>query len=128
MELTKIIGLGLMSLVLITLLKNYHKEFAVPVTVATGVIFFLYVLTAIDSIFSYVRELCEQVGVDIVYIEVLFKVIGISYLCEFASSVCRDSGESAIAVKIDLAGKLLILSSSLPVFSELLKIVMKILP
>ena len=57
----------------------------------------------------------------------MFKVIGVSYMCEFMSAVCKDAGESSIAVKIDVAGKLVILSASLPVFKELIDLISRVL-
>lgn len=128
MELLKIIGLGFAAVMASVMIKHYKPEFSVPIIVVGGCIFFAYIITAVTGIFDYVRNICDQVGIDIAYIEILFKVVGISYLCEFASAVCKDSGESAVAVKIDIAGKLLILTASLPVFTELVKVVTKILP
>ena len=53
---------------------------------------------------------------------------GIAILTEFAVSICKDSGESAIASKIDLGGKVIVISMSIPIISALLEIIMKIIP
>ena len=56
----------------------------------------------------------------------MFKVIGISYICESISSICKDAGESSVATKVDIASKLIILSASLPVFKELVNVITKV--
>lgn len=126
--LLKLVGFAFCFILLISFVKEYRKEFALPVSVCAGVLFFYYILGETDGIFRKVREIAETVGVDILYMEIIFKIIGISYICEFASAVCRDSGQTAFSVKIDLAGKLLILSASLPIFTELIQVITKILP
>ena len=56
------------------------------------------------------------------------KITGIAFLTEFAVSICKDSGESAIASKIDLGGKAIIIGMSIPIISALLELIIKILP
>ena len=52
---------------------------------------------------------------------------GIAYLSEFAVSICKDSGENAIASKIDLGGKVMIISMSIPIISSLLEVILKLI-
>ena len=56
------------------------------------------------------------------------KITGIAILTEFAVSICQDSGESSIASKIDIGGKVIIITMSLPIISSLLEIMLKVLP
>ena len=59
---------------------------------------------------------------------ILIKITGIAFLTEFGVSICKDSGETAIASKIDLGGKILIISMSIPIITALLETVVRILP
>ena len=59
---------------------------------------------------------------------IILKVTGIAFLTEFGVSICKDSGETAIANKIDLAGKILIIAISIPIISALLELTLKLLP
>ena len=59
---------------------------------------------------------------------ILLKITGIAFLTEFAVSICNDSGETAIANKIDLGGKIIIIAISIPIISALLELIIKILP
>ena len=58
----------------------------------------------------------------------IVKIVGIAFLAEFAVSICKDSGESAIASKIELGSKIIIISMSVPIISSLLELIVKILP
>ena len=89
-------------------------------------IFLLSICNNVELVFENIRTVCTNVGIKVVYIEIMFKVIGISYMCEFISAVCKDAGESSIAMKVDVAGKLIILTASLPVFKELIDVIAKV--
>ncbi len=58
----------------------------------------------------------------------LIKITGIAILTEFAVSICKDSGENAIASKIDMGGKAIMVSLSIPIMASLLETILKILP
>ena len=62
------------------------------------------------------------------FLGILLKITGIAFLTEFAVSVCKDSGETAIASKVDLGGKVIIIAISIPIISSLLETVIKVLP
>ena len=128
MTLVKLVGIVFCFVFIILLVKNYRQEYVVPISVCAGAWLFFQIIGQVDLIFNKVLNIADIVGVDILYIEILLKIIGISYICEFASAVCADSGQTAFGVKIDLAGKLLILSSSIPIFTSLIEIITAILP
>ena len=62
------------------------------------------------------------------FLKILVKITGIAFLIEFAVSICKDSGESAIASKVDLGGKVIIVTMSIPIISSMLETILKILP
>ena len=68
--------------------------------------------------------MAEQAGVAEGYFGIVLKVIGIAYLSQFASQLCADAGEGAVAAKIELAGKALIMAVSIPVLTEVLHVVL----
>jgi len=126
MDILKILGIALAVTVLSAILKNYRPEFSVSVIVVFGTLFLLYICKSAENVFEGIRDICDGAGIKTIYLEIMFKVIGVSYMCEFISSVCRDAGESSIAVKVDVAGKLIILSASLPVFRELINLITRV--
>lgn len=127
MMLLKLIGAVFCIVFLIILIKQYKPEFALPLSVCAGAWILYGIIGQVSDLMKNIRKISETVGMNILYSELLFKIIGISYVCEFASAVCKDCGEGAFGVKIDLAGKLIILSSSIPVFTEILKLISAIL-
>lgn len=123
MSMFKIMALSVVCVILSSVVKNYRKEFSIYIVLAAALIFFLAVSEYTEKIFEYINAMCDRVGVDTEFAEIILKVTGIAYLAEFTSSVCRDSGESALAFKVDLAGKLIILCSSLPMLQTLIETV-----
>ena len=70
----------------------------------------------------------KEVDVEFRYLDVALKIIGVSYLARFAAQICRDAGEGAIAIKVEMAAKVVILALSLPVIRALIQLVIQILP
>jgi len=67
--------------------------------------------------------MAERAGLESRYLAIVIKIIGVAYLCQFAAELCRDVGEGAIAGKIELAGKVMILTLSMPIIDHLLDLV-----
>ncbi len=80
------------------------------------------------ALFSYYKIFRKKHGVNGEFLGILIKITGISFLTEFASSVCKDAGETAIANKVDLSGKVIIVAISIPIISALLETLIKVLP
>ena len=81
----------------------------------------LLTLTKLEPIVSVIQKLSLNIPIDTSYIVLILKVIGISYLIEFGKDICKDAGENAIANKIEIAGKVIIVSISIPVVTAVLE-------
>jgi len=127
LDIVKIIGIGLIALLIIVILKQYKPEFAVYVSLIAGVLIFFMVLDKLSGIISILTTLANKTNINSQYIQILLKITGIAILTEFAVSICKDSGEAAIASKIDLGGKVVIISISIPIIVALLEVIIKIL-
>lgn len=66
--------------------------------------------------------------VNIVYVETILKIIGIAYIAEFAAQITKDAGQGAIASKIELAGKILILAMAIPILTVLIETIIQLIP
>ena len=128
MEIVKIIGVGLIALIIIIILKQYKPEFVIYVSLLAGAIILLLSLDKISGIISLLNNLSTKANVNNQFLAILLKITGIAFLTEFAVSICKDSGETAIASKIDLGGKVIIVGMSIPIISALLELMIKILP
>ncbi len=127
MEIVKIIGIGLISLIIIVILKQYRPEFVVYVSLIAGVLILSIVLSKISAIVELLKSLTNATSINGQFLTLLIKITGIAFLTEFAVSICKDTGESAIANKIDIGGKVVIVGMSIPIISGLLETIVKVL-
>ena len=118
-DIIKIIGIGFISLIIIIILKEYKKDFVVYAELIGGAIILYFCIDYLKRIIDFINKL-SVTGISNSFIILLVKITGISILTEFAVSICRDMGETAIASKVDLGGKLLIVSLSIPIISATL--------
>ena len=128
MDIIKIIGVGLIALIIIIIVKQYRPEFTMYVSVAAGIIILLLVMDKLSSIIELLTNLANKTSINNEFIFLLIKITGIAILTEFASSVCKDSGETAIASKVDMGGKIIIIAMSIPIIASLLETILKVLP
>ena len=112
----KIIGIGLVALIIIILLKQYKPEFAIYISLLAGVLILLLVMDQLTEIILLLQSLASKASINS------------TFLAEFAVSVCKDAGEGAIASKIEIGSKIIIIAMSIPIISSLLEIILKILP
>ncbi|MDR0978746.1 MAG: stage III sporulation protein AD [Lachnospiraceae bacterium] len=128
MDIVKIVGVGLISLIIIIILKQYKPEFVVYVSIIAGAIILMLVMDKLQGIVSLLTSLSNKSGLNNQFLVILLKITGIAFLTEFAVSICKDSGETAIASKIDIGGKIIIISISIPIIYALLEIILQIMP
>ena len=128
METIKIIGIGLITLIIIVIIKQYKPEFAIYVSLISGVLIIFLVLDKLIGIINILTNLSKKSGINAEYLSILLKITGIAILTEFGISICKDAGETAIANKIEFGGKIIIISISIPIISALLEVIMQIIP
>lgn len=128
MDIIKIICIGLIALIVIIIIKQYRPEFAVYVSLIAGALILLLILDKMSGVINLLTNLANKTSINKDFIFLLIKITGIAFLTEFAVSICKDAGESAIATKIDMGGKVMIVAISIPIISSLLETIVKILP
>ena len=128
MEIIKIVGIALIALIIIIMLKQYRPEYAIFISILTGILILFLVMDRLTGVINLIQSIQSKYSVNTTFIALLIKITGIAFLSEFAVSICKDSGESAIANKIELGSKIIIISMSIPIISSLLEIILKILP
>lgn len=128
MEIVKIIGIAISAVAITVIIKQYKPEFTVYISlIASSIILFL-LLDKFSGIVNLITNLANRMNGASEFLKILIKITGIAFLTEFAVSICKDSGESAIGAKVDLAGKTIIVTMSIPIISSMLETVLKILP
>ena len=128
MDIIKIIGIGLIALIIIVIIKQYRPEFTIYVSLIAGALIIMLIMDKISPVIDLLKNLSNKTAINNEFLILLIKITGIAFLTEFAVSICKDSGESAIANKVDMGGKVIIISMSIPIIASLLESIVKILP
>lgn len=119
---------GLTAVLLAVQLKSVKSEYGVYLVMAAGVFIFLYGLGKMEVILDTLAQIRDSIQIESIYLDMLLRMIGIAYVAEFASGICRDAGYAALGSQIEIFGKLSILAVSMPVFGALLETVQSFLP
>lgn len=128
MEIVQIVGLGLISTVLILLVKEQKPMFAFLLAAFSGIAIFLFLIGKIESVIRVLEDLANRSGVNLIFLKTIMKIIGIAYIAEFGAQITRDAGQEGLAAKIELAGKVLIMVMAIPIITVIVETVMKLLP
>ena len=119
MNIIQISFIGLSSVFIAIQFKETKKEYSILIMIAAAIIIFTLSVSKLNLMFQTINSIKDKLGISYQYVEILFKIVGISYICEFSSDICKDSGFGAISNQIQIFGKLSILLVSLPVFLNL---------
>lgn len=120
MELLKIVLIGIVFSVIIIIIKQIKPEFSPIILIAASCVILAHIIHYIGNIVLDIDNIITQTGINKDLFVIILKIIGIGYLVEFGAGICNDSGNQSIADKIILAGKIIILSVSMPIISNLL--------
>ena len=127
MDILKIISFILISLFLYLLFKDKRSDLAVLILLVSGVMVFIYSIGQINEIITFLKNIAEKAEIDGLYSGVILKIIGIAYISSFCSEICKDSGASSLASKVELSGKLFILILAIPILMAVLNSILEIL-
>jgi len=86
------------------------------------------ILGKISAVIELLNSFARKINIDTIYISTLLKIVGIAYIAEFGAEVCKDAGESAIASKVELAGKVMIIVLAVPILTSLMDLIIRIMP
>lgn len=127
MNIIQVAILGVAGILFAVNLKQEKAEVAVYLCVVVSLLIFFGILDSLGVLVDTIREIGTYIQIDVSYIGTLIKMLGITYLAEFSSGLCKDAGYQAIAVQIELFGKVTILVLSLPVLLALLRTIQEFL-
>jgi stage III sporulation protein AD len=128
MDILQIVGLGIISSIIIVVLKTQRPEIAIQVSIITGIVIFILIVNKLAAVLALLSSFSAKADIDMTYMGLLLKIIGIAYISEFGAEICKDAGEAAIASKIELAGKVIVMVLAVPIVTSLLDLIIKIMP
>lgn len=127
MNIIQVAMIGIVGTFLAIQLKQNKAEYAVVLGIGISVLVFYSVFHHLEVIIKTVKEVSELADLDITYISTLLKMLGVTYIAEFSSGICKDAGCQTIASQIEIFSKLTILVMSLPILVALLKTIQSFL-
>lgn len=127
MSIVQIAMIAIVGVILSMMLKNYKPEYSIFIGIVISLFIFLAVLTVLSEVKYQVSQLSISVGAQETYYVILFKILGITYLCEFSSNICKDAGYQSIAGQVELFGKLTVLLSGMPILQALLSTINQVM-
>ncbi|MBQ3573357.1 MAG: stage III sporulation protein AD [Clostridia bacterium] len=123
----KIVGIGVTGALLSLLLKQYKPEIAIAVPILAAAFIITMCAPYLKSVLAMFEDIANGAGIELSHMRIVIKITGTAYICQFAADICKDAGENAIAGKIELGGKIVIITLSVPVIYNLLELVNNII-
>ncbi|MGH4125671.1 MAG: stage III sporulation protein AD [Clostridium sp.] len=127
MEIIKVVAFAFMALFIVFIFKDRRDDLAIQVSIAAGILIFLFMINKLTIIMSFLQTLANRANIDVVYLNTVFKILGIAYLASFCSEICRDAGENSIGAKVEFSGKILILVLAIPILMAVMQSILKIM-
>lgn len=120
------IGIAAVITCILCMTIRQRPEISALLAAAGGIIIMTSVMPYISDLFGNINAMAQSAGIDSDYIIIMFKVTGISAITVICSAICRDSGQSGIAAKVEIAGRIMVITAALPVIRHLFKIISSI--
>ena len=112
--------IGVAGTLLAIQFKSGKEEYGIYISIALSIVVFIGILGHLEILIDTMRRIGSYINIDSVYISTLLKMLGITYVSEFSSSICKDAGYQTIAGQIEIFGKLSVFVLSMPVLLALL--------
>ena len=127
MNITAIAAFAVVAAVLAVMLRQYKPEYSIVLSVAAGVLLLMFAVSAAAPIVEKINEIMDKSATVSQYGGVLIKGLGICLISQLACDACADAGEISLASKAELAGKIAMVLVALPLFDDILDVVVKLL-
>ena len=119
--------IGVVGAVLAVQLKGGKAEYGIYISLAVSIVLFSFIVDRLGIFISTVDQIASYIDMDAGYLSAMLKMIGITYIAEFSSGICRDAGYQTIAGQIEIFAKLTILALGMPVLRALLETIREFL-
>lgn len=116
----KVAVLGIAAVLLAIQFRSTKSEYGIYISLTACILIFFLGISRLKVIMDAIKKIQGLLSVNEAYISILIKIIGVTYIAEFASDLCKDAGHGAVANQVELVGKLTILSLSMPIVLALL--------
>ena len=127
MEIIKIAFFALIELFFIIIVQQSRKDLAVIISLFVGVSIFVFIFGKFNAIILFLQDMALKANINTVYLNIVLKILAISYIASFCSEICKDAGSNNIASKVEFGGKILILFLAVPILMAVLQSILNIM-
>lgn len=113
--------IGVVGALLAVQFKGGKAEYGIYMSAAVSILLFTCMVDRLRVFVDAVEQMSGYISIDSGYIAAMLKMIGVTYIAEFCSSICKDAGYQTIAVQVEIFGKLAILMLGMPVLLALME-------
>lgn len=121
MEIIRISVIGIAGIVVAILVKEAKPEYSFYLTFAAGIAILFFSAGRLSDLLGSIREIQQYLPIENTYMDLLLKMVGITYVGQFSASICRDAGYASVAGQIELFARLSVLAISMPILTALLE-------
>lgn len=122
MNIVQTLAVAVIGVILCLTVRQEHPTFAILIGTVTGIAVLLSALSGIGEAIGYASSFLEQANMQNEHFQSVLKAVGICYITQFTADLCADAGETSIASKVELAGRIAILVISLPMIGTLFEL------
>lgn len=127
MDIIKIAFFALIALFFIIIVQQSRKDLAVIISLFVGVSIFVFIFGKFNAIILFLQDMALKANINTVYLNIVLKILAISYIASFCSEICKDAGSNNIASKVEFGGKVLILFLAVPILMAVLQSILNIM-
>lgn len=127
MLILKIVGMAFVAMFIIVIIRKSGSNIGTLLELVAGALIFFVIFDPLKEIITFLQTISDKANIDMVYIGIVLKIIGIAYIASFASALCKDANVDSLASQIDFAGKIMILVLAIPILMAVLNSILQIM-
>ncbi|WP_294402023.1 stage III sporulation protein AD [uncultured Clostridium sp.] len=127
MLILKIVGMAFVAMFIIVIIRKSGSNIGTLLELVAGALIFFVIFDPLKEIITFLQTISDKANIDMVYIGIVLKIIGIAYIASFASTLCKDANVDSLASQIDFAGKIMILVLAIPILMAVLNSILQIM-
>lgn len=126
--LLKACGLGLTAALFALMVEARHQQAGRLVGLCAGLMLMLLAVTQLEPVVQALEAFSRNAGLQNETLMLLFRLIAMAYVTEFAAQACHDAGQPGLAAKTALTGKILLAAQSAPLVVQIGSLALSFLP
>lgn len=119
----KVVLIGITGVIFANYFKNFKGEYGMLLGLFVSILIFYYIIVKLNGLLDIMDELEMFLGENTGFVDVLIKMLGISYICELSSGICKDAGYQSVSTQIVIFGKITIMMLGSSILFSLIKMI-----